>query len=462
MYWGLAILVVLLIAGVCYLLVGQYAEVREYEAAAVEAEQLLAARDKEQGDAGTLGVDVSDDTYQPPPLGETYDTGYWKGNTWHQNPAPKPKKKWWQRDDTRKYLEMLCIGSVTSEFHDPEFLGLGEITGDTDGPGDRRFLRWLTIEHPYSQAGLEAGLVLGGGRKKLLKYHPDSAVLHAEIAHTLDMYASEESVAFAKKSLRLLSTTSEDYSYRGVYGSPETMSHDALGLAYQRLGDYTSALVHLKKAKNLYKTGITGEPFDLCLSSYEYCVKQIEAIEAGKPLWGPDPKPAPQSVLGGISGVSAASDVSDSEGDALPAAGAPRAFPVSRESSAESGFANIPLDSPEAVMRARAVFERQREQDIQSYDKFMREMSQINAARSPEHIEGLVIREMARQWRGDQTEFTSEDFLRVFSSVQRQQSAKLRELERREAGLVREMDRKQRPAPPRRSTPETSNTGGMQ
>ena len=206
------------------------------------------------------------------------------------------------------------------------------------------FARWIIAEHPYSQAALEARIVLNSGidysvdnLKEALKYHPVSPALHAEIASGRWGDYPEESVAFAKKALRLLSATSEDYLYRGVYDSPEVRSHRALGLAYQHLGDYKSALVHLKAAQRLYKSGITGEPWDLNLDAYNNCVKDIEAIEAGKPRWGQDPKLEP--AFGGISVKSSATPiVSISDADELPAASDPRAFYVPPRNAADTRF----------------------------------------------------------------------------------------------------------------------------
>ncbi len=283
--WGIATLIVLLVAGVSYMAVWQYTELQQYKKDAADADKLLAEHNKRKQASGTIGSDVSDANYQLPPLGETDDTGYWEGNTWHQKTTPKPKKKWWQLGDTRKYIEMLVVtGNLPKEFG-----------GDSHG-----FARWIIAEHPYSQAALEARLVLGdesGDLKEALKYHPNSPLLHAEIAGEMEWHSPEESVAFAKKALRLFSTTSEDYSYRGVGGSPEVQSHYALGFAYQRLGDYKSALVHLKAAQRLYKSGITGEPWDSHLDGYNVCSKYIAAIEAGNPRHKPRPKPTPRVLF---------------------------------------------------------------------------------------------------------------------------------------------------------------------
>lgn len=425
MYWGLAILTVLLIAGMCYMFAGHYAELREYEEAAAAAEKLLAARNKQKKASGSIGVEVPDVSYRPPPPGETDDTGRWDGNVWHETAPPKPKKKpWWQK----KKVE----------------------------------------DDVYSRALRDGFIVDHWELREAFRYHPKSPLLLSMLARDEMFHRPADAVMYGKKALRYLPTTTEDYSnlVDPIISSPSVNAHFALGNAYQKLGDYTSALVHLKMTQRLLKPALGLDTFDgrMAKGSYDSCARAIAAIKAGKPLLGPDPKP----VSGGTSkGSSVVSVVPPSEGDAVSSTGVPRAFHVSRERSIESGFAgsHIPFDSPEAVMRARAVFEQQREQDMQTYDKFMREMSQIAAAKSPEHLEGLVIRELAKQWRGNQTQFTSEDFLRVFSSVQRQQSAKLRALEKREAELVREMARKQRPAPPRRSTLDTSNihkgTGGV-
>ncbi len=91
--WGIATVIVLLVTGVSYIAVWQYTELQQYKKDATDADKLLAEHNKRKQASGTIGSDVSDANYQLPPLGETDDTGYWEGNTWHQKPAPKPKKK---------------------------------------------------------------------------------------------------------------------------------------------------------------------------------------------------------------------------------------------------------------------------------------------------------------------------------------------------------------------------------
>ena len=86
MVWRIATLTVLLVVGVSYMAVWQYTELQQYKKDAADADKLLAEHNKRKQASGTIGSDVSDANDQPPPLGETDDTGYWEGNTWHQKP----------------------------------------------------------------------------------------------------------------------------------------------------------------------------------------------------------------------------------------------------------------------------------------------------------------------------------------------------------------------------------------
>ena len=94
MMWGLVILIVLVVTATVWVVLHNNAEIERMKR---ESTELLPQSDPSlqhtsERVSGSPG-------YQPPPLGETDDTGYWEGNTWHQKPAPKPKKRgFWSED----------------------------------------------------------------------------------------------------------------------------------------------------------------------------------------------------------------------------------------------------------------------------------------------------------------------------------------------------------------------------
>ena len=111
-------------------------------------------------------------TYQPPPLGETEDTGHWEGNTWHQKPAPEPQKKgFWSEDpDKLAHRAIYCIDLTYLESRDLA----------------RRIIR----DYPYSEAALKMRYKLAplgteaeiAYLKDMLKYHPNSTRVLTDLA----------------------------------------------------------------------------------------------------------------------------------------------------------------------------------------------------------------------------------------------------------------------------------------
>ena len=147
----------------------------------------------------------------------------------------------------------------------------------------RRIIR----DYPYSDAALEARyhLMPVDGKseyvqdvpylKGMLKYHPNSTRVLTDLAMALDIVSPEEAIAFGKKSLRI-DPSDED-------------AHLALGRAYQRLGDYKTALVHLKSAKKFsdpeeysyIRSIIDGKTI---INGYDIITHEISMIEAGTPV----------------------------------------------------------------------------------------------------------------------------------------------------------------------------------
>lgn len=76
------------------------------------------------------------------------------------------------------------------------------------------------------------------------------------------------------------------YPENTMYGLWTTADeiHIILGFAYQNIGDYKSALAHLKMASELFDPK-RSDPQDE--SYYEVIIGNIESIESGTPLYAP-------------------------------------------------------------------------------------------------------------------------------------------------------------------------------
>lgn len=432
-YWGLATLIIGLI-GTATGLVFQHerAEIAQLERDAAESDYLLPKSDKSpQQTPHHAGMSTS--TTKPPP-GETHDTGHWDGNIWHRTATPKPKKNWWSEDTNKLRLQI--------------------INGDFSGTWDA-FARSVIAEHPYSEAALEARLGLAGSTEELrgaLKYHPESPRLLSWLAD--GTRSPEEAVAFAKKALRFLPNSSEDYSLLDLQRTPSVQSHMTLGRAYQQLGDYKAALVHLKTTKSLLKPGIADE---WIAGYYEYMSKQIAAIEAGRPIFGPDKKQQPTPA---------------SDFPVVPPQSAPPVAPVAvTEQPSSVGVFDFPTAPPEhpgfapnnlslvpsdksvraveAAQQARADFAREQQQ---GFEDFLRWMERIEQAKSPAEFDNFLMREMAKQLQGGEAQFTPDRLIRAFETFNRHGDAEgLTQLQKTDPDIVRAMSRQRhnKQAPPR-------------
>ena len=453
-YWGLAILTILVVTATVWVVLHNIAEIEEMKQ---ESAELLPQSDDPSLQYTPKRVADSPD-YQPPPLGETDDTGYWEGNTWHQKPAPKSKKKWfWEREMTLEEFHL----------HDP-----------TDA-----FIETIIQNQPYSEAALFARVYYLPGSiedlKAALKYHPDSPALHLYIAEGMPSaggegksgmfhkYSPEETVAFAKKALRLLKNSTENpdvyYDY-GFTSSTLEGAHKALGIAYQYLGDYDAALYHLKQGQRLYepmegdllwygKDGVTE-----ALGAAVYSAN-IAAIEAGTPIHEPKPKPTPQ--------------VFSFEGDVplSPSSYPPEDMPIpplfdltgpaprsDASVNAEPALSARERRAREVAEQAHAAFMRevqdpQRQQ--QAFDDFLRRMAAAERQKSSQVADTFLMREMAKQLQGNKTALTSRELLRAFSAVRQRQTQGKRHLEKMDAERAREMARQQRSqsVPPKANNP---------
>ncbi len=444
-YWGLVPL--LLIIGIfVYLIVKNHVEVVHFEREFNAPGKVLSSLEDKQDPSSA--VSEKGDSL-PPPLGETEGTGYWEGNTWHQKNAPPQAKKkpFWDfwSEDPDKLRRMFINGEAPPNMeHDA-------------------FGRWIIAEYPYSEAALEARLhfyrLREADLKAFLKYHPQSPRLHLAIARTTA--SSEESVAFAKKALRLLPNSSEDYSHIEFHWRPDVLANMTLGREYQRLGDYKSALVHLKTTQRLLKPEVvedsgvwtvhpeTGEEWKMYdnreTTVYYLMVEEIAAIESGKPQFGPGL--APQ--------LKKSSDFPKFSSDAVPSSGVviDSEVPSVRffdfpHSVSDDIFRDLPASgvSPDAqralMAQEHAETVGRREREVREFESFLLWMGEIESAASPSDLDNFLMREMAVQLQGGYSEFTPDRLIRAFEMMHRHgESEGKRALEKLDAELDREMSR---------------------
>ena len=388
---------------------------------------------------------LSDATSErPPPLGETVDTGYWEGDTWHIKPVPKPKKRGFWSEDIDALADRIIYG--------PDGIG------DPDRfPLAQRIIR----EYPYSEAALKMRYVLmsydeNGHRriivgedeieylKGMLKYHPNSPRVLTDLASSLCLNSPEEAIAFGHKSLR--SGIVFRRSYTSIPSSRE--AHEALAIAYQRLGDYKTALVHLKAGQKLsdpeeYRgLGIRIDADTVLVNDYEEFTYEISMIEAGTPRYGPDPKPmsTPSDVpLFPSDGVTTSPSDPDPQFDLSdmpePSTLDDRVVDTDVPSLRET----MAVRAREAIETARSDYEQQQRE---KFDSFLRWMETIEQAKSPADLEDFLMREIATQLQGGQSEFTPERLLRAYETMSLHgEAAGMRELEKLDATLAREIMR---------------------
>lgn len=266
MYWGLAILMILFV-GVTAVL-----RLRDVD---TEPITIYKVPPDEQ---------VKSVVLKKPPSGENFMTGHWQGDVWHRTAPPAPE-------------------TVTV---DEEILSYEELLQKVWGPMKNHQRRTIIAEYPYSEAALQARYYLTGGYsfnkarklsalKEMLKYHSDSPRLLADIVSTT-MYMDgdpEEAIKYGKEALKYVDLYPSDSLY-GLRTHPEDIHHD-LGIAYQKVGDYKSALVHLKAASELIEANPDRARF--AIAKRDRIHYWIERIEAGRPSYGP---PEPEMDYSGL------------------------------------------------------------------------------------------------------------------------------------------------------------------
>ena len=388
MYWGVAILIILLIGVSVFMLMRN----RDTEPKVIY--KVPSAEVMQQ-------VRKANAVKKPPP-GETYGTGYWDGDEWHRTAPPEPESvsvdgEMWTYAD----LEMK-IRQGSSEVRQKAYrLAIAAYPYSELALGARYSLMRYDENgkhvFPDSQTKLEE-------YKEMLKYHPDSPRLLHDLAQLTEEDAPEESIFYAKEALKYIDLYPPDSAY-GRRAYPEKIHHN-LGFAYQRVGDYDSALVHLKKTKTLIEANL-GRRWDTDYLD-NVIIPNIEAIENGNPRYGP---PSEEDPLEGI-------DPSLLDPFNLP--------PVSDFGDVTMPDFDVPLkpevmptdttSDPAAAEQARAAFEQRQRQE---FDAFVRWMAERERAESPTNLEDFLMREMAKQMQAGESQFTPDQLIQAFQMWQR-------------------------------------------
>lgn len=428
--WGLGVLVILLVGATVFVSVRNRAEIQEREAALKAAQEELASNDIQQWSSPQQSS-VAD---KPPPPGETPDTGYWEGNTWHVNPAPKPKKRGFWSADPDKLAHRMTFG------RDIEYLERFQLA--------QRIIR----EYPYSEAAIEARYKLMDHNytveslKDMLKYHPNSPRVLTDLAGLLEIDSPEESIVFGQKSLRIDPSNAK--------------TRLALGAAYQRLGDYKTALFHLKAGQKLsnpdeiaYAEVQMGE-YSFPANDHGWLTYEISLIEAGTPRYGPDPQPRVSSFS--EAPMFPTDDVSPpSSNPVFAPLAVPSDLSGSRSVDDRGVASSVPLswrDDP--AFHSRESMERARHRR-EEFEGFRQWLAEIERAESHADLEDFLMREMAKQLQGGTSEFTPARLIRAFETLQQysENEAGMAALEKRDAALARKMSRENRP----QQTPDKKN-----
>jgi len=416
-------------------------------------------------------VEAGGVSVKPPPPGETVDTGHWEGNVWHQNPSPEAvKSSWWDN--------VLSIDKHGAGKYDKIISGEKRLPKEfyrADGTKDyHAFYRQVIAEYPNSKAAFTARLRMARGGsittfaddlKALLKYYPDAPGINAKIAFWTATDSPEDSIAFAKKALRLPVHSLEGDLF-DVTRTPQMYAHKALGRAYQRLGDYKTAMVHLKKVQNLLLTDPNWEsPVKI---SYEAAGKNIEAIKAGKPLYGPDPVEVSEDVPEAAPDFDSLLPSDDTDLLESPASVDDFDFfeflaEVDEDEFLSDDRPDVSGDDRrvrmrEAAEQARAAFVSEQERKQREFASFLSWMEQIERVQTPADLDDFLMREMAKTLQGEDTQYEPDRLIRAYETMMRygemEGLTKLRERDEEMAKAMLKARPSQR-VPPQRVPPRS-------
>ena len=287
---------------------------------------------------------------------------------------------------------------------------------DIQKPPAMKYAKRVVNEAPSSPQALEAWLYLERVTKDpqedenylhaALEYHPNSARLLSELGSRLIHEKPEQAISYLKRANRLDSKKGDR----------------DLGIAYQRLGDYKTSWVHLRKAAELYPdSAITGTTWML-----------LEAIENGAPLISPIEREMPLDLT--VEGTAVPSqhpvDVPSApnsdmfvDGFVMPAdMPAPPQVPdssspedIARQDAEQEAFLEM--------LREQEAFARRLAEDAEFKSEYFKDVSDfINWAESIENdapidTNNFLAKEMERHLLGKKTRFAPDRLKRGFEFI---------------------------------------------
>lgn len=382
-YWTLGVLVLLIIVFCVYFMV--------FNSSVDTADIVETPPEPEQSEAFFK--------LKAPPLGETFATGYWAGDTWLRTVPPEPETVMYEGEPTPLWDLLSMSGPDKYE--------------------DR--LRRIIAEAPYSEAAFSARLHFvyydeNGNRfpydnaltydrlLPLLEYHPDSPRLLHDLLMTGRRLYPEAAIHYGTEALKYV----DRYRMDSNYGKYPEWIHNFLGHAYQEVGDYSKALTHYQKTLALLQA-YPGRMGNLGLDP-ERVENRINRILLGNPLIGPLSKKRRSGTLGVDSVASPAASQSDSleqeqprirPGDPLYDDEADAE--VFSEDPRSGGVDPRVLAKQQAEQFIQQAARRQREAD-QRFDTFVRDLHQMATIKTDGDFEAFLMEKMLKRLDGTRTD----------------------------------------------------------
>ena len=324
---------------------------------------------------------------------------------------------------------------------------------DIQDPIAVKYAKRVVNEDPSSAEALDAWLYLERVTKDpqqdeiilraALEYHPNSVRVLSELGKLFVHEKPEQAISYLKRANRL-------DSKKGDWD---------LGIAYQRLGDYKTSWVHLKKAEALYPHSNTGA----------WSRMQSDAIENGAPLISPNEREMPLDLT--VEGTSVPSENPVAVPSAPPldvfvdgfvmppdvpssphAADSPSAEDIARQDAAHEAYLEM--------LREQEEFARRLAEDAAFKAAYFRDVSDfINWAESIENdapidTNNFLAKEMERHLLGKNTTIAPDRIKRGFEFIKKYgQDEGIKRLQQLDPDLANQVTQQlnERGVPPRRN-----------
>ncbi len=439
-------------------------------------------------------ADHTPDAKKPPPPGETEETGYWHGDHWHKTSYAAPAKrkppravlkttrspsktdtdlptlKQWKHHPHRPDYERRTSTEIMSELGVPQekidlIHQIGEemsIVPDVDVSleawilGKRQEVINILTEgldtasafkvlrtfpsgsyvreraREYAQRAIDENPDFLEGRLYLVYRGPDDARSAAEFREILrDFPDSIGALTGLGVNLAMDHPVEAIYHLKRANRMDPSAGLAALGRAYQRLGDYKTAWVYLKKAQ----TYLHGPLLD----------GYIEAIEAGRPRI----QPLPQLKEKRLENTGKLPEVQD-------------AFPQDtgtvsetsrddtawfKETSPQFGSEHKTVDSDRdraaaAAKQAHEEFLKNQELLQKELNDFLQWAETIMNADTPMDSNNFLMKEMEAFLKGGQAQFEPDRIVRAFETLERYGSEEgIKHLQKNDPEVAKQVQR---------------------